>query len=67
MKQYFKDTAYGSTASLTDTGKAFRLIIRDYMGRKAHDKTYGTARGAKIALGKYGGSWWTVRGSVEDK
>ena len=65
MKQYFKDLC-GNTASITMKGtESYTLICRDYYGRQWKKDTYKTAKGAKIALGRTGGSWYTTSGYVE--
>jgi hypothetical protein len=62
-KQFFKDF-YGNTASITKKTEGYVLIIRDYYGKLSYRKTYETAKGAKIALGKMGDCWHTTKGFV---
>lgn len=57
MKKYFKDF-YGGGASieLHRDGTA-TLRISDGYGSRIHKKTYGSERGARIAMGKWSEGW----------
>lgn len=52
MKTYHKE--YGASASITDQrdGSA-KLVIRDHMGRKVHDKSHATRKAAYAAWRRY--------------
>lgn len=61
MKRFFRDV-YGCTASiryLRGSG-AWMLTVCDGYGARIHRKGYGTERGARIALGKWGDDWEEV-------
>ena len=64
-KQYFLDL-YGNTATITSGGGVFRLICRNYYGKKWKDTNHATARAAKDALVRTGPGWHTVKGYVSD-
>lgn len=56
MKRYFHDF-YGSTASIKQWGNKWILTARTCYGDIFYKKTYGTYRGARIALGRIGDAW----------
>ena len=64
-KQFFKDM-YGNTASITDTGREYKLICRNCYGKVWKRSKHQTAKGAKIALGRTGEGWYTTSGYVTD-
>lgn len=49
MVERFKDF-YGCTASIKPFNNGFRLIARDYKGRKIRDHVFATHRGAVRAM-----------------
>ena len=59
--RYFRDH-YGSTASIVEGEgeRPFRLRISAYDGRRWCDRSYGTYRGARVALGRMGDCWEEV-------
>lgn len=64
-KQYFRDS-YGNTATITDEGNLFRLICRNYYGKKWKHSYHISAKTAKAALSRTGPGWNTVKGNVSD-
>lgn len=64
-KQYFRD-AYGNAATITNEGNLFRLICRDYYGRKWKHSYHISAKAAKAALHRTGPGWKTTKGRVSD-
>lgn len=63
--QYFRDS-YGNTASITAEGTLFRLVCRNYYGKKWKHSYHVSANAAKRALQRTGDSWKTTRGYVSD-
>lgn len=65
--EYFRDP-YGNTATIKaeSSGTLYRLICRDYNGKKWKHSYHISARAAKAALYRTGPGWRTTRGNVVD-
>lgn len=62
MKRLFHDV-YGCGASLTvHRDRTATLIIRTQRGALILRRTYGSERGARIAMGMYSDSWTELTG-----
>lgn len=62
-KQYYRDSL-GNTASITNEGTLYKLICRDYYGRKWKHSCHISASAAKAALYRTGPGWKTTKGKV---
>lgn len=60
MKRYFK-SIYGASASI-QAHRDGTATLTVFCGGKRSRKTYGSERGAKIALGKWSDIWEEVKG-----
>ena len=55
MTERYRDW-YGGTASIRKTVEGVRLTVT-VMGKRILAKTYGTERGARVAMGRVGEGW----------
>ena len=57
QKNYYRDL-YGGSASIRECRDgSWLLTVCDGYGGRIHRKSYASARGARIALGKWSDSW----------
>lgn len=63
--EYFRDL-YGNAATIKaeSGGTLYRLICRDYNGKKWKHSYHISAKAAKAALHRTGPGWKTVKGKV---